>query len=173
MKLWNYMIQHGLRMYMQRDKYAYLYGANGEIGTPELVDRLWAVYPQYFEEQVIGRGHHSKEELKRHVQGKICLDCSSFICYVSQEERFEDLRVVRDYNSAMLRREFAVVRTPSAGTAGSILYKPGHVALDIGYGICLEFANEFVDMRMRRIADAGFVESGELKFIDYTGTNAR
>ena len=172
MKRWNYMIKHALRMFMEKEKFAYLYGANGEVGNDALVDAMWDAYPYHFQEFVADKGY-TKEQLKDHVRGKICLDCSSFICYISQNENYEELRVVRDYNSAMLKDAFAVTRSPAAGTAGSVLYKPGHVALDIGYGVLVEFAAEFVDMRMRELEGAGFQVSGELPFVDYTGTSAR
>ena len=172
MKRWNIMNQHALRIYANRNHYAYLYGANGEVGSDALVDRLWAAYPSHFKSSVTDKGY-TKQQLKDHVRGKICLDCSAFICYVSQVDDFGKLRVVNDYNSTGLRNCFAVKRTPVGGTAGSVLWKQGHVALDIGYGMCIDFGNEFLDCRLYPLTDGNFAESGELKYVDYTDTNAR
>ena len=171
-KRWNIVNQHALRIYANRDRYAYLYGANGEVGSDALVDRLWAAYPSHFKAAVTDKGY-TRQQLKDHVRGKICLDCSAFICYVTQMEDFGKLRVVNDYNSTGLRGCFAVKRTPVGGTAGSVLWKQGHVALDVGYGMCVDFGNEFLDCRLYPLDGCGFVESGELNFVDYTGTNAR
>lgn len=172
MKRWNIVNQHALLIYANRNKYAYLYGANGETGSDALVDRLWAAYPDHFKKFVLDKGY-TKQQLKDHVRGKICLDCSAFICYVTQVNDFAKLRVVNDYNSTSLRQHFAVKRTPVGGTAGSVLWKQGHVALDVGYGICVDFGCEFADCRMYALDGAGFAESGELNFVDYSGTNAR
>lgn len=177
MKRWNICCQNALVIYANRHRYAYLYGANGEIGSDALVDRLWnTYYGAHFKEVVEGRGY-TKQQLKDHVRGKICLDCSSFLCMITQNDTTDitKLGVTRDYNSDGLRGLFqkGTVRTPREGTAGSMLWKKGHVAIDVGYGVCVEFASEFTDCRMRQIAGSDFVESGELNYVDYTGTNAR
>lgn len=172
MKLWNHVCNAAMRIFANRDKYAYLYGANGETGSDALVDRLWAAYPAHFKQYVTDKGY-TKQQLKDHVRGRICLDCSAFICYITQVEDFNRLRVVTDYNSTGLRQQFAVTRTPVTGTAGSVLWKPGHVALDVGYGMCIDFGCEFRDCRCYPLEEGGFTESGELNFVDYTDTNNR
>ena len=73
MKRWNIVNQHALRIYANRNHYAYLYGANGEVGSDTLVDRLWAAYPSHFKSSVTDNGY-TKQQLKDHVRGKICLD---------------------------------------------------------------------------------------------------
>ena len=78
-KRWNIVNQHALRIYANRDRDAYLYGANGEVGSDALVDRLWAAYPSHFKAAVTDKGY-TRQQLKDHVRGKICLDCSAFIC---------------------------------------------------------------------------------------------
>lgn len=174
MKRWNICCQNALMIYANRERYAYLYGANGEIGSDELVDRLWDMYSDHFYRSVTLNGY-TKKQLKNHVRGKICLDCSSFICLVTQNDTTDitKLGVTTDYNSDGLRKLFVVKRMPKDGTAGSVLWKPGHVALDVGYGICIDFGNEFLDCRMYQLDGKGFVESGELSYVDYTDTNSR
>ena len=164
MKRWNLVNQAALLVYANRDKYAYLYGANGEIGSDALVDRLWKQYPEHFEKTVTGTGRTIKN-LKDHVRGKICYDCSSFICSITDAPA--------DLNSWMLHDHMIVIRSPREGTAGSILWKPGHVAVGVGYGIVVDFANEFIDCRMYPLTNGRFTISGELDFVDYTDTNSR
>ena len=36
-----------------------------------------------------------------------------------------------------------------------------------------DFGNEFLDCRLYPLTDGNFAESGELKYVDYTDTNAR
>ena len=162
-KQWNHMRRDALIMYASKDKYAYLYGANGETGSADLVNRLWAQYPDHFKQYVTDKGY-TKQQLINHVSGKLCFDCSAFICYISNAPY--------DMNSTSLKDNFAVSRSPVSGTSGSVLWKSGHVALDIGSGMCIDFACEFVDMRLYQLSQGDFRISGELNFIDYTGTTA-
>ena len=174
MKKWNICCQNALMIYANREKYAYLYGANGEVGSDALVDKLWNLYNGHFAMSVIAKGY-TKQQLKDHVRGKICLDCSSFGCLVTQNDTTDitKLGVTNDYNSTMLHDMCKVRRTPKEGTAGSILWKQGHVALDVGYGLCVDFGNEFLDCRLYQLADGKFTDSGELPYVDYTDTNSR
>ena len=169
-KKWYDVIRHALRMYANKYKYAYLYGANGEIGSRELVERLWAQYPEHFRETVTKQGK-TKEDLIQHVLGRNCYDCSSFVCAVTQTNTYPHFTVTKDYASGGLHGVMSPRRTPVEGTAGSILWKPGHVALDIGHGMCIDFANEFIDMRLYDISTGNFVDDGELPWVDYTGTS--
>lgn len=169
-KKWYHVIRDALRMYAHKGNYAYLYGANGELGSRELVERLWSQYPDHFRATVINQGK-TKEDLIRHVTGRYCYDCSSFGCAVTQTETFPHCTVTVDYSSSALHAKMNPRRTPVEGTAGSILWKPGHVALDIGHGMCIDFANEFIDMRLYDLSTGNFVCDGELPWVDYTGTS--
>ena len=169
MKTWSHVRKDALQIYSHKENYAYLYCANGEIGTTALVNSLWNTYYDHFKKYVLDTGH-TKEDLIKHVVGKKCYDCSSFICTITQSE-YPNLSISQDMNSTSLKKHFAVTRTPVEGTASSILWKKGHVALDLGSGMAMDFACEFVDMRLYPIADGNFTLDGELDYIDYTGTS--
>lgn len=176
MKPWYEVVKQARYIYINRDKFAYLYGANGERpNTREeaemLVSTLWNMYPTHFNKSVIGAGH-TKEELINHIIGKKCFDCSAFICAVTEDEEhnFTDIVVQRDYNSTSLRNLFNKTTPLSQGVAGSVLWKNGHVALDTGNGIAIDFANEFIDVRAYHLTDMNFTVSGQLPWVDYTGS---
>lgn len=174
-KAYGMACRNALQVYADRDHFAYLYGANGErpqnyAEAKALVDRLWSAYPSHFQSAVIGAGH-TKDELIGHIIGRQCFDCSSFICAITQSQ-YPNLRVTSDYNSTGLINSCKVITTPAAGTAGSVLWRSGHVAYDVQFGMCVDFGNEFLDCRLYRIPDGRFVKSGQLPWVDYTGANA-
>ena len=176
MKKWQHVVRDARLVYINRDKFAYLYGANGERPTDyaeamELINKMWKYYPTHFEDAVIKRGH-TKEELARHITGKKCFDCSAFICAVSQYEGdIMTMQVLRDYSSYGLHDAMSKKTSLQLGNWGSVLWRPGHVALDAGNGLAIDFANEFVDVREYRFVDPDpictFEISGELPWIDY------
>lgn len=180
-KTWAHCVRDARLIYLNRDRFAYLYGANGECPKTlaearQLVDSLWAAYPEHFQRYVIETGH-TRNQLYYHVIGKICYDCSSFVCAVTQSEGdIFHLRVVQDLNSSMLRNSFTVTTTLAAGLWGQILWKNGHVGLDVGNGLAIDFAAEFVDCREYRFVDPDsptkFDVSGRVSWVDYTGSIA-
>lgn len=176
MKAWSRVCKDALLIYANRDKFAYLYGANGEkpnnvTEATRLVNRLWNLYPAHFQSAVIDAGH-TKKELIYHIIGRQCFDCSAFICAVTQSD-YPNLAVTHDYNSTGLINQCKVVTTPVKGVAGSVLHRQGHVSLDCGYGICVDFGLEFLDCRMYASNTANFTKAGQLPWVDYTGSNDR
>lgn len=175
-KAWSRVCKDALLVYAHRDRYAYLYGANGErpanvTEATQLVNRLWNAYPSHFQQTVINAGH-TKKELIYHIVGRQCFDCSSFVCAVTQSD-YPNLRVTRDYNSTGLISQCAVQTTVTKGYAGSVLWKSGHVAIDCGYGVCVDFGNEWLDCRQYASPEGNFTKSGQLPWVDYTGSNDR
>lgn len=175
MKPWNKVVSQARYMSMYRNLFAYLYGANGEKPrsineATLLVNKLWEMYPEHFEHSVTLAGF-SKDELINHIVGKRLYDCSSAVCALTQDETndFLDLKVVNDYNSTSLSNLLYDVTTPALGCAGSVLWKDGHVAIDTGSGICVDFGNEFVDCRAYPIITGNFKKSGKVKWVDYKG----
>lgn len=181
MKTWAHAVRDARLIYLNRDKFAYLYGANGEkpntlAEAKRLVDSLWAAYPSHFQQYVINTGH-TRNQLIYHIIGKICYDCSSFVCAVTQSEgSIYSLKVLKDYNSTMLKNSFTKTTSLADGVWGSVLWKQGHVGLDVGNGLCIDFAAEFVDCREYRFIDANsptkFTASGQVPWVDYTGSIA-
>ena len=174
-KKWYHVVRDARLIFLNRDKFAYLYGANGE--KPEtyeeaakLVNAMWGAYPSHFKSSVTSKGH-TKEELIQHIVGKRCYDCSSFVCAVTQcEGNYDELVVKTDYNTAMLRDKFSKVTTTAEGNWGAIVWKSGHVGVDVGNGLVVDFGNEFYDCREYRMSDPDstkFTLSGELPWVDY------
>ena len=176
-KTWAHCVRDARLIYINRDRFAYLWGANGEKPrnreeAEKLVNRCWSMNPSHYEEYVINRGH-TKDELIDHIIGKSCFDCSSFVCAVTQcEGDIFNFRVVKDYNSTMLRAAFVYPTTLTDGPWGSCLWSNGHVAMDSGNGLAIDFAAEFVDVREYRFVDPDplyqFKDSGQLPWVDYS-----
>lgn len=169
---WDYVRTNAVRMMANRDAFAYLYGGNGEYlataGAAEnMVRKMWAAYPSHFKSAVTNTGH-TIEELIAHVTGKRVADCSGGVCWLTQGQAWTDLAVRYDLSSSGLISVCTDVTTPAKGVCGSLLYKSGHVALDVGGGAFVELANEFLDVRLRPIAGAGFTKSGRLPWVSYT-----
>ena len=175
-KHWYHVVRDSRLVYKHRERFAYVWGANGECPknyeeAKALVERCWRMNPEHFQQFVIEAGH-TKEELIEHIIGKICFDCSGFVCAVTQYEgSIYDMRVLRDYNSTSLRSAFLYPTTPNDGLWGGILWKNGHVAVDGGNGFAYDFGAEFVDVREYRFVDADtptvFTTSGQLPWVDY------
>ena len=176
MKKWYHVVRDARLIYLNRDRFAYLYGANGERpstygAAKALVDALWSAYPDHFEQWVIGQGK-TRNQLIYHIIGKICYDCSSFVCAVTQSEAdIYDLKVKTDYSSTSLHKLATDKTTPAAGLWGNVLWKQGHVAIDVGNGLAIDFGAEFADCREYRLSDpesTKFTDSGSLPWVDYT-----
>lgn len=168
---WDYVRTNAVRLYCNRDQYAYLYGGNGEYipdraAAEKIVSRLWSQYPSHFSKTVTGAGH-TREELIQHIIGKRVMDCSALVCYVSQGTDYHTLSVKYDMSSGGLINASKSVTTPAAGPCGGVLWKSGHVGIDVGGGCFVEAANEFIDIRLRNISEAGFTKSGQLPWVNY------
>lgn len=169
---WDYVRTLAVRLYNNREEFAYLYGGNGEyIRTRDeaaaIVGRMWSAYPSHFKASVINTGH-TRDELIDHIVGKRVVDCSALVCYVSQSKNWGKLAVKYDLNSSGLITVSTDITTPKKGVCGGVLWRSGHVAVDVGGDTLVEAANEFIDIRMRSIAGAGFTKSGRLPWVDYT-----
>lgn len=179
MKTWAHCVRDARLIYINRDRFAYLYGSNGEQPTTyqqaqALVNELWNLYPDHFKATVTDKGH-TKTELIWHIVGKICYDCSSFVCAVTQSEgSIYALKVKNDMNSKMLHDACKIHTSLQQGKWGSLLYRPGHCAIDAGNGLQISFDNEFLDCREYRFVDPNpisrFDDSSELPWVDYTGS---
>lgn len=168
---WDYVRTNAVRLYTNRDQFAYLYGGNGEyIKTKDearaIVDRMWAAYPSHFKKTVTATGH-TKEQLIEHIVGKRVMDCSALVCYVSQGTDWGKLSVKYDLNSSGLISVSHDVATPAKGVCGNVLWKSGHVGVDVGGGCFVEANSEFIDIRIMPISGSGFTKSGRLPWVNY------
>jgi hypothetical protein len=158
-KKWDEAVRAAMYMYYHRDQYAYLYGTDGETGSDALVDKMVAAYPAHFKGMDIAA-------IKEHVRGKTCYDCSGFI---------HTIFGAPDMTSSAIIGDCSFTTTDLvAGVAGSVLWKPGHIGLDIGYGYSLDIPTELQTIRLLKISDYNWQKSGKWeKYADYTGADNR
>lgn len=157
---WDNVIKNAMTMLAHANEYAYLYGCDGETGTDALVDKQVKLYPEHFKGMDI-------PALKNYVRGKKCYDCSGAV---------HTWFGAPDMNSTTLINSCKNVRTDLvAGVAGSVLWKSGHVGLDIGYGYFVHFPAEFRTIELAKISEYGnWTKTGQLTgYCDYTGASAR
>lgn len=138
----------------------YLYGANFDRADDALVNYLYSKYPTHYEE-VLRRKGKTLDQLKDHVRGHFAADCSGFICAITEAPS--------DMSSGGLWKKTTDRTTPVEGPEASLLWKNGHVGLDIGTGYLVEMVEEFEDLRVSRIRGRDFTGSGRLPWVDYTG----
>lgn len=163
MKSWDQVIKEALFMHVHKDEYAYFYGAKGQKLTDAVMNALWDAEPEYFKRY----DEKQKKAIFKYSRNKTGYDCSGFIGKITG---------CNTYSGAIWSRCSKKTANLYAGPAASILWKPGHVALDIGYGFGVEMAAEGSSVEMFRISEqAGrFQQTGQLvTYIDYTGATNR
>lgn len=147
------LLRAAFKLYVNRYRYIYFYGAKGELMTDPVMNQLIETYPEFY-------GKYSPEEIeeiKKNARGKIGVDCSGFITLISGIYG----------SSAMLWEKCTDKTTPRDGKAGYMLYKKGHVGIDIGYGYEMEIGRVNCTFEINKISDRDFVSSGALPNYDY------
>lgn len=157
---WDAAIKKALYMYWKRDQYAYFYGAKGETLTESAMDYFIRTYPDHFKRYTAAQ----LKDIKAWSAGKIGYDCSGFTgaCIGSWKNstgQFADCVEVSD-NLAM-------------GPAGSLLWRPGHISLDIGYGYFLHMPTEGRTIELSKISAYGWEKTGKSILINYEGSDYR
>ena len=162
MTKWDDVIKEALSILQNSTKYAYFYGAKGEILTDEVMNRLLVQYASYFKKYTAAQ----IRQIKDYSRGKIGYDCSGFVGHC-----------VKDmvYSGALIQHCPVIAPTLADGVAGSILWMNGHVGLDIGYGYFLHFPSEMHTCELGRIKEGKvpWTKSGQHRNVDYTGADAR
>ena len=146
----------------ERAPYAYLYGGDGRVADAKYVRSLVKQYGKAHFNALFKRTGKTVDDLIQHVEGKNVFDCSQAVVYWTDAPQ--------DMNSTALINSCALIVPPANGLAGSVLWKPGHVALDVSCGMCVDFGEEFIDMRMYQLRKGLFEKSGQLPWVDYRGT---
>lgn len=180
MKKWQHFVRDLRLMLMHPQDFGYLYNSNGEI--LDTYDKAylacktnWELYPAHFEKYVTQQGYKF-EDLVEYVKGKKVFDCSSLVLAFSQcEGDIYDFYVKQDMSSGTIRQKMYDVTSIADGLWGQVLWREGHVGIDIGNGIICDDACEFVGIRQylwysQEGYNTGFVDSGKLPWIDYTGS---
>ena len=157
------VIKKALRMLYESGKYAYFYGAKGQVLTDETMNALISADHTYFAKYTT----QQLEEIKAYSRGKIGYDCSGFVSAIVGVENYS----TGHYHAG------AEKTTPLLGTEGNGLYttfggKGRHVGIDIGYGFFLHMPSEMHTVTLGRIADYNWEHSFHFANTDYKGAKA-
>lgn len=157
---WDTAIKKALNIYWRRNEYAYFYGAKGQMLTESVMNYLIRCYPEHF-------GRYSAEELakiKAYSSGKIGYDCSGFTgaCTGSWKN-----------SAGQIAECVEVTDNLVSGPAGSLLYRPGHIGIDIGYGYFLHCPNEGRTIELGKILAYPWEKTGQSILLNYEGSDNR
>lgn len=157
---WDAAIKKALYMYWKRDQYAYFYGAKGETLTESAMDYFIRTYPDHFSRYT----ENELKKIKEWSSGKIGYDCSGFtgICIGSWKNSAGQIADCADVTDDLV-----------SGPAGSLLYRPGHIGLDIGYGYFLHMPNEGRTIELGKILAYPWEKTGKSILLDYEGSDNR
>lgn len=162
MRTWDEVIKKAYDIYLNRDKYAYWYGAKGQVLTDAEMTRLISEEEEFF-------SRYSAAQIRAFMdysRGKIGLDCSGFVAACTGVNTWS-----KGLIEACDNRNDDVYE----GVAGALLYLPGHVGIDVGFGMALDFPGQgrTCELTAHRHGLRKWTECGELRGIDYTGADAR
>lgn len=120
---WDRVAKNAFQMYQDREKYAYWYDAKGIILTDEAMDYLISIHPEHFRRWSAAE----LEALKAYSRGRIGYDCTGFIWAVTEH-------LVGGSADVIYRNSPKKWTNTVDNWSGTMLHKPGHAGLDIGYG---------------------------------------
>jgi len=163
MKTWDQVVKDALYYLVHKEEYAYFYGAKGQLLTEAEMERLWNAEPEYFKKY----DEPMKKKIFKYSKNKIGFDCSGFIGRVTG---------CNTWSGSIWARCSKKSDNLFSGPAASILWKPGHVSLDIGYGYFVHFPSELHSCEIGRISENldFFQATGQLvTYIDYNGATNR
>lgn len=152
------VMAEAVRLYQDRERYIYFYGAKCYYLDDATMDNLIAAEPGYF-------SRYTPEEIgifKDLSRGKYGLDCSGFVNLCTGQYNYST-----GYISEALN-----VTTPDKGTWGNILYTTfghtgRHIGIDIGAGRFLHIGTMGETIEFGLIKDFAWELSGQVKGIDY------
>lgn len=150
-----------LEMYNNREKYAYLYGAKGQIGTDDFVRSMFAAYPDYYARY----SSEMKEEIVKYCRGKILYDCSGFVC--------ECAGIPDVYSGKLLEDGKKKTKNMLDGKEGWLCYKKGHVGIDRGDGTFLHIFGEMHTIEPKRFSDYDWTDQCRIAGVDYSYEDAQ
>lgn len=153
------IIKKALALYEDRENIAYFYGAKGQVLTDALMDEL---IKQYQSAHFYKYDKYQLEEIKDFSWGKIGYDCSGFVGAC--------VGAPWDYSGKLWQRCTNITNIREA-VAGSLLYKPGHIGIDIGYGYALHIPDELHTIELVKNTRPGFISGGQWEKADYSLAN--
>lgn len=150
-------VQRFYDFYFARDGIAYWMGAKGELLTRDRMLELISWNPEYFYNKYTPE---RLEELMRWSEGKIGFDCSGLMCACFQTPY--------QMSSWTLREHMSKVSPVKECKGGSILWKPGHVEIDLSFGATGGIRSEGKTIEINDNGVGGFELGGEYEDADYS-----
>lgn len=176
--LWNKVIQEAYRLFEARDNITYCLGCTGEVvGRDKIVENQFKYYYQTNEWQdKIGASINgwvkgiSVDDAwlmwSTQYAGKMAFDCSGFIDFCIG---YPGSHKYSSWNFGDMPKNKSIAE----GVACSVLWKKGHVALDVGYGGLLEIGAYGKTIEYHKNTSRDFTSSHLITGVDYTGADAR
>ena len=156
------LISKAVNIYSEKEWYAYLYGAKGQVISPQLfrsfVDCEKDYFSQYDEKQMT--------EIYHFTVGKIGIDCSGYIKLITGIELPSYVWIERGINKT----------SPLEGTWGNMLYTTfggtgRHIGIDIGAGRFLHCPKEGRTIEMGLIKEFPWEVSAQFPDVSYFMTS--
>lgn len=177
---WNKVIQSAIKLYTRRGGATYCLGCSGQtvggVGNNTIRSNFLYYYDHGYKAQM-GKGlkgwnssmtgEQAWALWSKQWHNHMAFDCSGLIDYCINGEQIGHKYSSYDFG-AMPKNE-----SLAAGCAGSVLWKSGHVGLDIGYGALIEIGTWNDTIQLNLISERTFTSSHKIKGVDYTGSDAR
>ena len=144
-------------LYFGREQIAYWMGAKGDLLTYAKMWELVDANPSYFWNKYT---EQQLEQLMKWSENKIGYDCSGLICAC--------FKTPYEMSSWTLREHMVKTYPVKECKAGSILWFPGHVELDLGFGATGGIRSEGKTIEINDNGVAGFQLGGEYDGADYS-----
>lgn len=150
-KDWNDVVKMAKELLYRADEYMYCLGGQGE-----LQEHLTGKIKYYY-------GLSLAAWSFRYGTGKKLLDCSGLVNLCAGKSR--------NCTSATYAQTPGVA--PVEGLAGYVLWKPGHVGIDIGHGFFIHIPTIGHTVELGKIAEYDWKSSHPIPGVDYSGSDAR
>lgn len=175
--LYSNAVMRAFEFYHRRNNLVYLYGAKGQVATPEFIEALFAAYPAHYAKY----SPAEKTEIIKNSVGKVAFDCSGFVCAC-----FNWIKPA--YSIELYNQATTEYPTFKESRAGCMLFTTfngtgRHIGLDCGSGMFAHMGNESTNKNVACGIDSVRLEwfenfpnywehYFEHKSVDYTGTSA-
>lgn len=175
----NYMIRDILLLKKEitEDQITYCLGCSGEVaGRDSRVESMFKYYyssgkdteigaelPGWFKGMPVGDAWNIWLNINK---GKMCFDCSGLIDWAIG---YKGQHKYSSWDFGNMPKNKSI----KFGVAGSVLWKKGHVGIDIGYGMVIEIGRWNHSIELHNIYERNFTSSHLIPEVDYTGSNGR
>ena len=159
---WDAVIKNAFLMYQNRHMYAYWYDIKGKVLTDEAMDYIIKIHPEHYKRW----SKAEIEALKAYSRGKIGYDCTGFIWAITNG-------TVGGSADSIYKNAPVKYKDSYETVAGSMLHKPGHAGIDIGYGWGFHMPIEGHTVELVHSREYDWTDGCQLVGIDYEGADAR